>query len=76
MMKGAVTPSFPEAERLAIVGLFTALRQMQNIESYREMIEFIGPKDPTPRQLLESIPAQEEEHTEDLVDLLEDLPKD
>lgn len=46
------------------------------IESYREMIEFIGPRDPTTRRILESILAQEEEHAEDLVDLLEDLPKD
>lgn len=46
------------------------------IESYREMITFIGPKDPTSRRLLESILAQEEEHAEDLVDLLEDVPKD
>jgi len=46
------------------------------IESYREMVNFIGSKDPTSRRLLESILAQEEEHAEDLVDLLEDLPKD
>jgi bacterioferritin len=46
------------------------------IESYREMINFIGQRDPTSRRLLESILAQEEEHAEDLVDLLEDLPKD
>jgi bacterioferritin len=46
------------------------------IESYREMVTFIGPRDPTTRRLFESILAQEEEHAEDLVDLLEDLPKD
>jgi bacterioferritin len=46
------------------------------IESYREMVNFIGTKDPTSRRLMESILAQEEEHAEDLVDLLEDLPKD
>jgi bacterioferritin len=46
------------------------------IESYREMINFIGPRDPTSRRLLESILAQEEEHAEDLVDLLVGLPKD
>ena len=46
------------------------------IGSYREMIGFIGQRDPTSRCLLESILAQEEEHAEDLVDLLEDLPKD
>ena len=46
------------------------------IESYREMVTFVGTKDPTSRRLLEAILAQEEEHAEDLVDLLEDLPKD
>src|SRR6187399_883362 len=46
------------------------------IESYREMIDFLGQRDPTSRRMLESILAQEEEHAEDLVDLLEDLPKD
>jgi bacterioferritin len=46
------------------------------IESYREMITYIGTRDPTTRRLFEAILAQEEEHAEDLVDLLEDLPKD
>jgi len=46
------------------------------IESYREMINFVGQRDPTSRRLLESILAQEEEHAEDLVDLLEDVPKE
>lgn len=36
------------------------------IESYREMIEYIGPKDPSTRRLLESILAVEEEHAEEL----------
>lgn len=161
MMKGAVTPSYPEADRLAIVELLntalateivcvlrykrhyyathgirakfvsaeflehaneeqahadkiaerivqlgedpdlnpatlltrshseydeaTSLRQMLEadlfaeriaIESYREMINYIGTKDTTTRRMLESILAQEEEHAEDLVDLLEDVPKD
>ena len=40
------------------------------------MIIFFGQRDPTSRRLLESILAQKEEHAEDLVDLLEDLPKD
>ncbi|MEO8062053.1 MAG: ferritin-like domain-containing protein [Pseudomonadota bacterium] len=161
MMKGAVTPSYPEADRMAIVGLLqtalatelvcvlrykrhyfvahgirakfvsaeflehakeeqahadqiserivqlgedpdlnpatllsrshaeydesTSLRSMLEadlyaeriaIESYREMVNFIGQRDSTTRRMLESILAQEEEHAEDLVDLLEDLPKD
>ena len=44
------------------------------IESYSEMIRYIGDKDPTTRRLLESILAVEEEHAEDLKTLLETLP--
>jgi bacterioferritin len=41
------------------------------IESYTEMIRYVGSKDPTTRTLLESIHATEEEHADDLVSLLE-----
>jgi bacterioferritin len=41
------------------------------IESYREMIRFFGDSDPTTRRMLESILAKEEEHANDMVDLLE-----
>jgi bacterioferritin len=40
------------------------------IESYRQMIEAIGDRDPTTRQLLVNIMAVEEEHADDLRDLL------
>ena len=40
------------------------------IESYRDMINFVGDNDPTTRRLLESILMKEEEHAEDLVSLL------
>lgn len=40
------------------------------IESYREMIRFFGDKDPTSRVMLEEILAKEEEHADDLADLL------
>ena len=40
------------------------------IESYREMIAFFGDRDPTTRALLESILAVEEEHADELADLL------
>ena len=40
------------------------------IESYRDMIGFVGNNDPTTRRLLESILMKEEEHAEDLVSLL------
>lgn len=45
------------------------------IDSYREMIAYVGDRDPTTRRLLESILAMEEKHADDLVDLLQDLPK-
>lgn len=40
------------------------------IDSYKEMIAYIGDKDPTTRRLLEQILAVEEEHADDLVSLL------
>ena len=44
------------------------------IESYSEMIRYLGDNDPTTRRMLESILAVEEEHAEDLKTLLETLP--
>jgi bacterioferritin len=41
------------------------------IESYRQMIEQIGDTDPTTRHLLVKIMAVEEEHADDMRDLLE-----
>ncbi|HEY3196659.1 MAG TPA: ferritin-like domain-containing protein [Nitrospirales bacterium] len=43
------------------------------IESYSEMIKYFGDKDPTSRRMLEEILAKEEEHADDLVNLLETL---
>ena len=40
------------------------------IETYREMVRHFGDKDPTTRVLLERILAQEEEHANDMHDLL------
>jgi bacterioferritin len=40
------------------------------IDSYRQMIEFIGGDDPTTRRLLEEVTAKEEEHAEELASLL------
>jgi bacterioferritin len=40
------------------------------IESYREMIQYLGDRDPTTRRLLEEILAKEEEHAQDMSDLL------
>jgi rubrerythrin len=40
------------------------------IESYREIIQFLGDKDPTSKRLMEQILAKEEEHADDMADLL------
>jgi bacterioferritin len=40
------------------------------IDSYREIVQFLGNDDPTTRRLLEVILAKEEEHAADLLDLL------
>ena len=43
------------------------------IDSYREIIQYIGDKDPTTRRVMESILAKEEEHADDMVRLLQRL---
>ena len=43
------------------------------VDSYREIIQYIGDKDPTTRRIFEEILAQEEEHADDMADILQDL---
>jgi bacterioferritin len=45
------------------------------IDSYGEMIRYLGNDDPTSRRMLEGILAMEEEHAEDLATLLATLGK-
>jgi bacterioferritin len=42
------------------------------VETYRQMINLIGDKDPTTRRLLEDVLNDEEEHAEDMLDLLDE----
>jgi bacterioferritin len=44
------------------------------IDSYREIIHFLGERDSTTRRMMEEILAVEEEHADELADFLEDLP--
>ncbi|MEK6347404.1 MAG: ferritin-like domain-containing protein [Burkholderia sp.] len=46
------------------------------IDSYREAIQYLGDRDPTTRRLFETILAVEEEHADELADLLEGLPEE
>ncbi|MFN2492071.1 MAG: bacterioferritin [Pyrinomonadaceae bacterium] len=41
------------------------------IDSYREMINYVATDDPTTRRMLEAILAVEEEHADDMLNLLE-----
>lgn len=43
------------------------------IESYREIVQWLGDKDPTTRRIMEEILAKEEEHAEDLNSMLQDM---
>ena len=44
------------------------------IDSYRDAIEYLGSDDPTTRRMLEGILAVEEEHADELADLLQGIP--
>jgi bacterioferritin len=43
------------------------------IDSYAEMVRYFGDKDPTTRRMIEGILAKEEEHADDLANLLSTL---
>jgi bacterioferritin len=43
------------------------------IDSYKEMITYLGSRDPTTKRMLEEILAKEEEHAEDLSSMLADV---
>lgn len=43
------------------------------IDSYGEMVRYIGDKDPTTRRMLEEILAKEEEHADDMAKILSSL---
>jgi bacterioferritin len=43
------------------------------IDSYKEIVLYLGENDPTTRRMMEEILAKEEEHADDLANLLQDL---
>jgi bacterioferritin len=45
------------------------------VDSYREMIQYIGENDSTTRRMLEDILAVEEKHADDMAGLLKELPQ-
>lgn len=65
---------FGEAKDLAGMLREDLIAERVAIESYGEMIRFFGEHDPTTRRMLEEILETEEEHADDLADLIADLP--
>jgi bacterioferritin len=64
---------YKEGETLVEMVKEDLIAERITIESYREMIQYFGDKDPTTRRLLESILAQEEEHAEEMSSILSTL---
>lgn len=61
---------YVEGETLADMIKEDLIAERMVIEVYSEMIRYFGNNDPTTRQLIEHILAEEEEHASDLSDLL------
>ena len=64
---------YVEGETLADMLAEDLIAERIAIESYREIIQYLGTKDSTTRRLFESILAVEEEHAEDLRSMREDM---
>lgn len=64
---------YVEGESLSEMITENLVAERVAIDSYRDMINFLGNDDPTTRRMLEGILAMEEEHADDLVSLLEEM---
>jgi bacterioferritin len=65
---------YVEAESLLNMIRENLVAERIAIDSYLELITYLGDRDPTTRRMMEEILAVEEEHADDLVDLLQDIP--
>jgi len=61
---------FVEGENLVDMIKENLVAERIAVETYRDMVRYFGDKDPTTRVMLERILAQEEEHANDMHDLL------
>jgi bacterioferritin len=64
---------YEEGESLADMVEEDLIAERIAIESYREIIQYIGDKDTTTRRLFESILALEEKHAEELASMRQDI---
>lgn len=73
-LTGRSHAQYIEAESLVDMIRENLIAERIAIDSYREMIQYIGDRDPTTRRLLESVLAVEEEHADELADFLVGMP--
>ena len=64
---------YDDSEKLTAMIREDLVAERIAIESYSEMIQWLGEKDVTTRRMLEDILAVEEEHADDLLNLLEEF---
>lgn len=67
---------YVEAESLVVMIREDLVAERIAVESYGEIIRYLGDRDPTSRRLMEEILAKEEEHAEDLRTLIEQIGKE
>src|SRR6185295_526706 len=75
-MTGRAASEYVEADGLVDMLKENLIAERIAIDSYREMIAFAGDSDPTTRRMLEGILAVEEEHADELNNLLGELGTD
>lgn len=62
---------YDESSELVAMVRANLVAERVAVETYRQMIRLVGDKDPTTRRMLEDILADEEEHADEMADLLE-----
>jgi len=72
-ISGRIRSEYAEDETLADMLAEDLIAERIAIESYREIIQYLGTYDCTTRRLFESILAVEEEHAKDIRSLREDM---
>ena len=71
-LSGRSHADYDESKDLRAMLKSNLIAERVAVETYRQMIELIGDKDPTTRRLLEEVLNDEEEHADELKDLLEE----
>ena len=71
-LAGRSHADYDESADLAAMVRANLAAERVAIESYRQMIQLVTDKDPTTRRMLEDILRVEEEHADELADLLDD----